>query len=368
MGPNSPVSPSPVTDGSNVYIFFDNFGLVSYDAAGKERWRYEMAPFNLPYGAGTSPVLHGSTLLLQMDQDTGSYLIALDRDSGKVRWKADRPHATHGFSSPVIYQPEKGQAELIVSGAYELDGYDVGSGKKLWWVNGMAWQAKSTPVIHKDVVYVHSWMASLEELGHKPIHETWERTLAAHDKDKDGRISKDEAPDESLTKIWFLYDLDKDGYLDAKDWQYLLARNNTKNGLYAIKLGGRGDVTKSHVVWRHEKGLPNIPSPLVYQNVLFMLREGGILTSFNPTDGHIYKQGRVEGAVDTYFASPVLADGKLITASRDGKVAVIKPAAQWEVMSVGDFGEEIWATPAAADGQLFVRTQKALYCFETPKA
>ena len=211
-------------------------------------------------------------------------------------------------------------------------------------------------------------MASLEELGHKTVHDTWEQTLAAHDKDKDGRISKAEAPDESLTKIWFLYDLDKDGYLDAKDWQYLLARNNTKNGLYAIKLGGRGDVTKSHVVWRHEKGLPNIPSPLVYQNVLFMLREGGILTSFNPMDGHIYKQGRVEGAVDTYFASPVLADGKLITASRDGKVAVIKPAPQWEVMSVGDFGEEIWATPAAADGQLFVRTQKALYCFETPKA
>ena len=64
----------------------------------------------------------------------------------------------------------------------------------------------------------------------------------------------------------------------------------------------------------------------------------------------------------------MLADGKLITASRDGKVAVIQPAPQWEVLSVGDFGEEIWATPAAADGQFFVRTQKALYCFETPKA
>ena len=178
MGPNSPVSPSPVTDGTNVYIFFDSFGLISYDAAGKERWRYEMGPFNLPYGAGTSPVLHGSTLLLQMDQDTGSYLLALDQDSGKIRWKADRPHATHGFSSPVIYQPAKGQAEVIVSGAYELDAYDVGTGKKLWWVNGMAWQAKSTPVIDKDVVYVHSWMASLSELGHKTVHDTWEQTLA----------------------------------------------------------------------------------------------------------------------------------------------------------------------------------------------
>jgi outer membrane protein assembly factor BamB len=102
--------------------------------------------------------------------------------------------------------------------------------------------------------------------------------------------------------------------------------------------------------------------------VLFLLREGGILTSFNPKDGSIYKQGRVDGAVDAYFASPVLADGKLITASREGKVAVITPSAQSELLSVGDFGEDIWATPAAADHQLFVRTRKTLYCFETPKA
>jgi len=129
-----------------------------------------------------------------------------------------------------------------------------------------------------------------------------------------------------------------------------------------------GDVTMSHVLWRVEKGMPNIPSPLLYKDVLFMLRQGGILTSLNPVDGTVFKQGRVDGAVDAYFASPVLADGKLITASRDGKVAMIRPGAQWEVMSVGDFGEEIWATPAAADRQLFIRTQKTLYCFETPKA
>jgi outer membrane protein assembly factor BamB len=366
-GPNSPVSPSPVTDGTNVYVFFDSFGLVSYDAAGKERWRHPLGPFNLPYGAGTSPVLHNSTLLLQMDQDTGSYLLALNKDTGRQIWKTDRPHATHGFSSPVIYQPATGNAEAIVSGAYELDSYDVVTGKKLWWVTGMAWQAKSVPVIDKDVAYVHSWMASLSELGHKEITSTWEETLAQHDKDKNGKISKDESPDPSLTKVWFLYDLNKDDELDAGDWQYLLARGSTKNGLYAIKLGGRGDVTKTHVLWRYEKGLQNIPSPLLYNNVLFMLREGGILTSFNPVDGAVLKQGRVEGAVDSYFASPVVADGKLIIASQDGKVAIIRPTAQWEVLSVADFGEDIWATPAAAGGQFFVRTQKALYCFQTPR-
>ena len=112
----------------------------------------------------------------------------------------------------------------------------------------MAWQAKSTPVVSKDVVYVHSWMASLSELGHKEVKASWEETLAAYDKNRDGKIAKDEYPDESLAKIWFLYDLDKDGFLNGADWKYLLARNNTKNGLYAVKLGGRGDVRKSHVL------------------------------------------------------------------------------------------------------------------------
>lgn len=76
------------------------------------------------------------------------------------------------------------------------------------------------------------------------------------------------------------------------------------------------------------------------------------------------KQGRVEGAVDAYFASPVAADGKIITASKDGKVAVIRPGADWTTASVGDFQEEIWSTPAIGGNQVFIRTKDALYCFE----
>jgi outer membrane protein assembly factor BamB len=158
-----------VTDGTNVYVFFENFGLISYAPDGKERWRFATGPLNLPYRAGTSPVLRESTVLLQMDQDSGSYLVALDKDTGQARWKTERPHATHGFSSPVIYQPAKGRAEVIASGAYELNGYDLETRKKPWWVSGMSWQAKSVPVVAQDVVYVHSWMASLSQLGHREI-------------------------------------------------------------------------------------------------------------------------------------------------------------------------------------------------------
>ena len=362
-GPNSPVSPSPATDGTNTYVFFDNFGLVSYDAEGKERWRHPLGPFNFPYGAGSSPIVAGRSVILLCDQDTNSYLLAVDRDTGKLRWKTERPQATHGFSTPVLYTPRKGPAQLIVSGSYELTGYSAETGERLWWVTGMAWQAKSVPVVAGDVVYVHSWMASLTELGHKEVTTPWEQILAERDADKDGKISKAESPDESLVKIWFLYDLDKDGTLGRKDWEYLLARSSAKNGLYAIKLGGRGDVTGTHVLWRYDKGLPNIPSPLLYNNVLYVLREGGILTTLDPADGKVLRQARIEGAVDGYFASPIAADGKVITASKEGKVAVIRAGAQWEVMSVNDFGEEIWATPAIDENRVIVRTQRMLYCF-----
>jgi outer membrane protein assembly factor BamB len=339
--PNSPVSPSPATDGTNVYVFFDTFGLISYGLDGKERWRHALGPFNFPYGAGSSPIIAGRNVVLLCDQDTNSFLLAVDKDSGKQRWKTERSQATHGFSTPVLHTPRKGPAELIVSGAYELTGYSAETGDRLWWVTGMAWQAKSVPVVAGDVVYVHSWMASLTELGHKPVMVSWEQAVQQYDKNNDGKIQKEESPDESLVKIWFLYDLDKDGTLGNKDWDYLLARGAAKNGLYAIRLGGRGDITATNVLWRYDKGLPNIPSPLLYGDALYVLREGGILTTLNPADGKLIKQARIEGAVDSYFASPVAADGKVFTASQEGKVAVIRAGREWELISVSEFGEEI---------------------------
>jgi outer membrane protein assembly factor BamB len=180
--PNSPVSPSPATDGTNVFVFFENFGLVSYGPDGAERWRHPLGPFNFPYGAGSSPIVAGRNVVLLCDQDTNSFLLAVDKDSGKRRWKTERTQATHGFSTPVLYTPKKGSAELIVSGAYELTGYSAETGDRLWWVTGMAWQAKSVPVIAADVVYVHSWMASLTELGHRPVTVAWEQALGEYDK------------------------------------------------------------------------------------------------------------------------------------------------------------------------------------------
>jgi outer membrane protein assembly factor BamB len=363
-GPNSPVSPSPVTDGKNIYAFFEAFGLVSYSPTGEERWRMALGPFNTPYGLGASPVVADDTLLLLCDQDTGSFLLAVDKETGKERWRKPRPSSTHGFASPVIYQPKEGGKQAVVSGSFQLVAYSLADGEAVWWVDGLAWQAKSLPVIAADgTIYVHSWMASPAELGFPSKVPPYKEMLAENDKDDDGKLSKEETPDEEVRKFWFLFDLDKDGYLTELDWEAFARRSTAKNGLFAIRPEGEGDITATAVSWTHTKSLPNIPSPLLYNGVLYVLKEGGILTALDPGTGKVLKQGRVEGALDAYFASPVAGDGKVYTASKDGKVAVLEAGPKWKVLQVNEFEEEIWATPAIADGHIYVRTQEALYAF-----
>lgn len=362
-GPNSSASPSPTTDGENVYVFFEGFGLISYDAEGIERWTLPLGPFNTPYGLGASPIIIDDTLLLLCDQDTDSFLLALDKDTGEERWKTGRIGATHGFATPVIHEPEAGPKEIVVSGSYRVTGYSLDDGSELWHVKGMAWQAKSTPVIHDGTLFVHSWMASPTEIGVKEVTTPWEEALDTYDVDDSGDFSKEEVKSLGLDQLWFLYDMNKDGVLAEDDWSYLLARAEAENGLYAIRLGGRGDIT-DQILWRYNRALPNIPSPLYYDGILYVLKEGGILTALNPATGERIKAERIEGAEDPYFASPIAASGRLMTASQAGNIAILNAGSEWELASLCAFDEDIWATPALVDGQVIVRTQEALYCFD----
>jgi hypothetical protein len=107
-----------------------------------------------------------------------------------------------------------------------------------------------------------------------------------------------------------------------------------------------------------------VPSPVAYRNVLFYVRDGGIFTSLDALTGKVLKEARVHGAADKFFASPVITGGKIYLGSETGKVIVIRAAAEWEVMSLQDVGEPIFATPAISnDGRIYVRTASTLYCF-----
>jgi outer membrane protein assembly factor BamB len=159
------------------------------------------------------------------------------------------------------------------------------------------------------------------------------------------------------------FDLDHDGALDAKEWDVFRAMLASENGLLAIALGGDGDMTASAIKWRYLRPVPQVPSTLLYRDVLFMVNDSGILISFDPATGAVLKQGRLAGAMDKYFASPVGADGKVFLVSQDGTVSIVEARAAWEVVAVNPLDDEVYATPAIADGRIYIRTRSALYAF-----
>lgn len=357
---NSPASPSPVTDGQNVYVFFGDFGLISYTADGAERWKLPLGPFNNQNGHGSSPILAGNMVILICDQDTDSYLLAVDQVTGKVRWKTPRPDSTRGYATPAVYQPKNGPAELIVPGAFQVVCYSLATGERLWWVRGMAWQLKSVPVIDGDIIYVSGWESGGD--NDPPDVITWPQALEKYDSNHDGRISRAEAPFKSEGSFRDT-DLDRDGLIDEREWNFYRARRTSRNNIVAIRAGGKGDVTDSHILWRFQKSIPNTPSPLLYRDVLFLIKEGGIFTSLDPKTGALFKQARLAGALGQYWSSPVAGDGKIYVSNEEGKVTVIKAAADWQILAINDLDEQIFATPAIDRGFIYLRTRGTLYCF-----
>jgi outer membrane protein assembly factor BamB len=358
---NGPASPSPVTDGSNVYAFFGDFGLLSYGPDGNERWRLPLGPFNNPNGHGSSPILADGKLVLICDQDTDSFLLAVDPSNGHVLWKIPRPEYTRGYATPAVYRPKSGPAELIVPGSFEVASYALDTGEKLWWVRGLAWQFKSVPLIDHDHIFVSGWEIGGDEDRRGKVPE-FSKALADFDSDHDGKLSRRELPS-SYSGQWFAdNDLDRDGKIDEREWRFYQTRNSAENCLVAIRAGGRGDVTKTRVLWRYRKALPNTSSPLLYQGVLYLIRDG-IFTSLNPETGEIYKLARLSGALGSYWSSPVAADGKIFLTSEEGKIVVVRANADWEILAINNLDEDIFATPAILDNRIYVRTRAALYCF-----
>ena len=360
---NSAASCSPVSDGKNVYVFFGSYGMLSYTAEGVERWKVPFGQLNNMNGFGSSPVLVDGMLILVVDQDTDAYLLAMNPATGKQIWRTARPETLRGYTTPSVYRPANGPAELVVSGAFVTSGYELKTGKRLWWVRGMAWQLKGAPVIEGDIAYINSWEAG-GDTETPPEVEGWAESLAQFDKNKDGKLVEDETPARLKKRSFYEADLDKNGALDESEWNFMRSRRQAQNSILAIKLGGRGDVTDTHVLWRYRKSLPNTPTPLLYKGVLFMVKDGGVLTSLNPENGEVFKQGRLTGALEQYWASPVGADGKVYMASQAGKVVVLKASPEWEVLKINELDDEIFSTPAIVDGKLYVRTRSALYCFK----
>ena len=159
------------------------------------------------------------------------------------------------------------------------------------------------------------------------------------------------------------YDLDRDQTLNEREWNFYRAMKTTQNSILAVRAGGRGDVTDTRVLWRYRKSLPNVPSPLLYRDVLYLVKDGGVATTLNPKTGEVLKQARLQGAIEHYWASPVAADGKVYMLSEACKLTVLKAGGQWDPLAINDLDDTCFSTPAIADSRLYIRTRSALYAF-----
>jgi len=361
---NGPTTPSPVSDGSSVFVFFPEVGLLAYDLEGKERWRVPLGPFGAIQGMAVSPVYIDNRVVLLIDTPEQAYLAAFDAKTGKQAWKTERPTGFLGsYATPSLYQPAGGAAQIVVTGAVELTGYDPKSGARLWWARGITNGPAALPLVSGDFVY------TMEPVGEGA--PPFKNMLAQFDKNKNGTIEiaeiiGDGVNEQIMRRVFKSVDKNmgnNDGVIIEEEYDRAFNSGTSLGGLVRTRLGGQGDISQTHVGWKHTKGLPYVTAPVLYSGILYVIRDGGILSTFNPETGELLREERLKDAAGSYYAQPVAADGKVYFVNHEGKVTVIQAGAKWESLSSGDLDEKVIATPAISGGHIFLRTDGTLYCF-----
>ena len=239
---NNAASPSPAVDAERVVVFFPDFGLLAYDFEGKELWRYPLAGFNNIYGMGASPILIDGKVILVCDQSTHSFILALDANDGSLVWRTDRPEAKSGHSTPILHRDASGQLQILVPGSFLLTAYAADDGEKLWWVSGLSFEMKSTPVVLGDMLFINGYGAPENQPGRIQEAPEFTEALEQMDSNGDGSIGKDEVQGHAAS--WFGFtDLAGDGSLDAEDWDFYQASLASRNGIlgHSTRRGRRHD-------------------------------------------------------------------------------------------------------------------------------
>jgi outer membrane protein assembly factor BamB len=289
-------SNSPVTDGKRLYVSFGSRGIYCYDLEGKLIWQKTFGPMimRLAYGEGVTPTLGAEVLILNFDQETGSFIVALDKNTGKELWRAARDEASN-WSMPLIVD-YKGINQVVVGGANKVRSYDLKTGSVIWECAGLGPNVIPAPISQDGIVYAMS------------------------------------------------------GFLNPN--------------LMAIRLGGAGDVTGSAaVLWTNARGNSYVPSPALYDNKLYILADKGMLSCFNARTGAPYYQMARLPKPYSFKSSLVGANGKLYLTAEDEDVVVVKMGEKFEVLATNTLSDQFFiATPAVADGEIFLRGQSTLFC------
>lgn len=364
----SHVQCSPATDGERVVTFFGSSGMYCFDRSGKQLWKKPFGPFRNTFGAGSSPLVVDGRIILSQDHDTDSFLAAFDLRDGKRIWRTERPDYLRNYGSPVIRTVD-GKKEIVVAGTLRVVGYDFDTGEELWTVRGIARFVSCTPVVGPDgIVYVAGLAAGNDVGGDRFEIAPFDSLIGAHDKNKNGTFEEEELPDNAIKERFPQVDRNKNGSLTRDEYELFRKLFETgRNVVIAIKPGGRGEITDSHVLWVQTRHVPFCASPLLTGPRLFTIKDKGILTSLDAKSGKKLKEARLNAAGD-YYSSPVAGDGKIYLLDQVGRLTVVSDADEWKVLHTAEFGEDCYATPAIVDGRIYLRTAGHLYCFGEPES
>ncbi|MEZ6056017.1 MAG: PQQ-binding-like beta-propeller repeat protein [Planctomycetaceae bacterium] len=300
-------SPSPTTDGKHVFVYYKSGDVAAYTLTGERVWHHNVQEMfgedTLWWDLGTSPVLTQNDVVIAVMHSGPSYLVAFNKETGKQSWKQARDlgapeEAAQAYSTPVVFQ-EGGQERLAVLGADHATCHDAVTGKELWRVGGL------NPTQHK-----------------------YFRSIA-------GPVVSD-------------------GIVVAP-----YGRGDT---VTAIRLGGEGDVTKSHIAWMESSAGADVPTPIAVNGKVYVCRDKGEVICRDIATGKSLWSATTEKNRNGYSASPILADGKLYLVREDGTTTVLS-AADGSQLAQNPLDEEFTvATPVFVDGQILIRTFKHLYC------
>lgn len=354
---------TPATDGERVVSFFGSCGMFCYDTEGKLLWHVPMGPFANDFGAASSPIIVGDSVILCQDHDIGSFLAAYDKHTGKLLWKTDRTEFPRNYCTPYVYEID-GKPQIVVAATLRAIGYDIADGRELWTVRGLSRVVCSSPVAGPDgTLFVAAWAAG-GDAGERVSLEPFADAIAKFDKNNNGTLERSElVKGDNVERRYPQIDRDKSESITQEEYEfYRNLFDQSRNVTLAMRPQGMGDVTERSVVWQYDRFVPFVASPVWVDDLLFTIKDGGILTCLDAKTGKPLKTARVPGT-GSYYASPVAADGKVYLCNQGGEVTVVEATGKWSVLAEADFGEDIYATPALVDGRIYLRTAGHLYCF-----
>ena len=357
---------TPATDGERVISFFGSSGLYCYDLDGNLIWKRAMGPFNNDFGAGTSPVIVGTLVILCQDHDTDSFLLAVDKRTGETVWKTDRGEFPRNYCSPVLWEHE-GHQQIVIAATMRVVGYDLATGKEMWTVRGLSRAVCMTPVVAADNHLVVAGWAGGGDLEGRISVAPFGEVAPQRDANQNGSLEEDELAEESpLLPRFSQVDRDKTGSITKSEYEYYRELfDRAENKVLKIRPGGRGDVTQSHVVWEYRRFVPFCASPLETNDCVFTIKDGGILSCLDSKTGKRVRTKRLQ-ANGSYYSSPVTGDGKIYLVDQRGGLTVVSADRSCQILHRVDLQEDVYGTPALVDGNVYLRTNGHMYCFGKP--